>query len=301
MSLQAWFVSGVLTLVMGMLASNRVAVDVAMVGGVALMMLGDVVLGGILEVSQALQTFANPALLLIGSLFIVAAGLTETGAVQGFAQRMLGMPRSVARAQLRLMFPIAVMSGFMNNTPIVAMYLPIVQDWARRLRMSPSKLLLPLSYAAILGGKLTLIGTASNVILMELYRERYQDTGTDYALPVAAKFWGIAALGVPTTCIGVLLVVGLSRWLLPERQGPDQQELARRYQVRVRVEPDSAVAGRSVQDAGLRSLPGLFLTQIERSGEVRIAAPEIELRPGDLLAFAGVLQSVVDLRPCRHR
>ncbi len=301
MTPQTWFVSAVLTLVIVLLASNRVAVDVAMVGGLALILLGDSAIGGILTLDQALQAYANPALLLIGSLFIVAAGLTETGAIQDIAKRLLGHPPTAGRAQLRLMAPVALLSGFMNNTPIVAMYLPIVQDWARRLRMSPSKLLLPLSYAAILGGKLTLIGTASNVILAELYQAQVA-RGTWVAaesLDSASLFWGIAALGAPTTIGGVLLVLALSRWLLPDRASIEIKQQPRSYQVRVRVDTNSPVAGKTVHDAGLRNLPGLFLTQVERAGEIRLATPDTKLRSGDLLAFVGVLQSVVDLRKMR--
>ena len=100
---------------------------------------------------------------------MVAAGLTETGATQRVAQRLLGRPKSVTAAQFRLMGPVALLSAFLNNTPIVVMYLPIVNEWARKIRVSPSKLYMPLSFAAILGGKLTLIGSASNLVVMGLY------------------------------------------------------------------------------------------------------------------------------------
>ncbi len=301
MTPQTWFVTSILTLVIVLLASNRVAVDVAMVGGLALILLGNSVLGGILTLDQALQAYANPALLLIGSLFIVAAGLSETGAIQDVAKRLLGHPPTASRAQIRLMAPVAFLSGFMNNTPIVAMYLPIVLDWARRLRMSPSRLLLPLSFAAILGGKLTLIGTASNVILVGLFEGLVEEGGWAASQPLdsASLFWGIAVLGLPTALAGIAFIVGLSRWLLPERASIEVKQQPRSYQVRVRVDQNSPAAGRSVHDAGLRNLPGLFLTQVERAGEIRLATPETKLRAGDLLAFVGVLQSVVDLRKMR--
>lgn len=299
MTPQAWFVSIDLLIVVVALATNRVAVDVAMVGGLTLLLLGDAVFGGIVDISQAMSAFSNPALLLIGALFIVAAGLTETGAIEAIAQRLLGMPKSVARAQTRLMLPVALLSGFMNNTPVVAMYLPIVQDWAKRLRLSPSQLLIPLSYSAILGGKLTLIGTASNVVLLGMYMKGHSISGQLPQLSHSGQFWGIAWLGLPTTLAGVAFLLLSSKWLLPKRATPEQIDLVRQYHVRMVVQSDSPVIGKSVQEAGLRTLPGLFLSAIERGGESRLASPGVMLQAGDLLAFVGELRSVIDLRRIR--
>jgi di/tricarboxylate transporter len=296
---QAWFVGLDLLLVVVALATNRVAVDVAMVGGLTLLLLGDALMGGIVDVSQAMAAFSNPALVLIGALFIVAAGLTETGAIEAIAQKLLGMPKGIGRAQSRLMLPVALLSGFMNNTPIVAMYLPIVQDWAKRMRFSPSQLLIPLSYAAILGGKLTLIGTASNVVLLGLYEKGHAGGEPFAELSHFDQFWGIAWLGVPTTLAGVAFIIGSSKWLLPKRATPEELDLVRQYHVRMLVGDDSPVAGKTIQEAGLRTLPGLFLSAIERDGESRLAAPGMRLQVGDLLAFVGELRSVIDLRRIR--
>jgi di/tricarboxylate transporter len=207
-----------------------------------------------------------------------------------------------------MMTPVAVMSAFMNNTPIVAMYLPIVSDWAKKLRMSPSKLFMPLSFAAILGGKITLIGTASNIVVMGLYVRYLTDpdrsawlAGALEAPDPVRQFWGVAVLGVPTTVVGLVLIVALSRWLLPERRPAGAEVLeARKYQVEMEVQPDSPIVGRSIEEAGLRHLPGLYLTQIERGDDLLPAvAPEERIEAGDRLAFAGILESVVDLRKIR--
>jgi len=207
------------------------------------------------------------------------------------------------------MLPVALMSGFMNNTPIVAMYLPIVTDWARKLRISPSKLFMPLSFGAILGGKLTLIGTASNIVVMALYLN-YWTIDDNIAwlnqLGVSqfsenAQFWGIAVIGIPTTVLGVALIAFTSKWLLPERRPAATVQLdARRYQVQMLVKAESPVVGKSIEEAGLRHLPGLYLSHIERAGNVLPAvSPDQVLSAGDRLAFVGILESVVDLRKIR--
>lgn len=281
--------------VMVLLVSNRVAPETAMLGALVAQ-----VLVGAVELESALAGFGHPAVLMIGSLFVVAAGLTETGATTALAQRLLGTPSGETAAQLRLMGPVALLSAFMNNTPIVAMYLPIVSDWSRKIRISPSKLYIPLSYAAILGGRLTLIGSASNLVVMEMYRQYALGEGLP-AIGSTVQFWGPAALGVPALGAGIVFIVATSKWLLPERKPALDSTLdARRYTVLMEVRADSPIVGKTIEEAGLRALPGLYLAHIER-GEELIPAPGPRRRidGGDLLAFAGVLDSVVDLRKIR--
>ena len=200
------------------------------------------------------------------------------------------------------------MSAFMNNTPIVAMYLPIVGDWSRKLRLSASKLYMPLSYAATLGGKISLIGTSSNIVLMGLYVRAFSDP--EHAAWLAEvtefpsslkQFWGTAILGIPTTIAGLIVIVLLSRWLLPERRpGNPVVRDARKYEVEMVVQADAPIIGKSIEEAGLRQLPGLFLTRIEREGRtLHAVSPNERLQANDRLAFAGILESVVDLRKIR--
>jgi len=295
MTPEAWFSVGSVLVVMVLLVSNRVAPETAMLGALVAQ-----VLVGAVELESALAGFGHPAVLMIGSLFVVAAGLTETGATTALAQKLLGTPSGETAAQLRLMGPVALLSAFMNNTPIVAMYLPIVSDWSRKIRISPSKLYIPLSYAAILGGRLTLIGSASNLVVMEMYRQYALGEGLP-AIGSTVQFWGPAALGVPALGAGIVFIVATSKWLLPERKPALDSTLdARRYTVLMEVRADSPIVGKTIEEAGLRALPGLYLAHIER-GEELIPAPGPRRRidGGDLLAFAGVLDSVVDLRKIR--
>jgi len=302
MSADGWIAVVVLAATVGAMMTNRVSVELCMAGGLLAL-----TLAGVVGVEAALSGFSEPTIFIIGALFVVASGLRETGAVAAVANRALGRPRTATEAQLRLMFPVALLSGFMNNTPIVAMYLPIVSSWARSIRMSPSKLFMPLSFAAILGGKLTLIGSSSNIVVMELYSRYLRPTdggplNTEIqALSSMERFWGIGAIGLPTTIVGILFIVGVSKWLLPERKPVAGLAMeARKYTVDLRVQPDSPVANHSIEQAGLRQLPGLYLIEIERDEELIPApGPEFHVRVGDRLVFAGILESVVDLRKLR--
>ena len=172
MGLEAWFTILVLALVVAALVSNRMGIDVALLSGLILMMAA-----GVVDVADAVSGFASQAVLMIAGLYVIAAGMQETGAVEIIANRLLGRPKSTPEAQLRLMAPVALLSGFMNNTPIVAMCVPLVRDWARKLQISPSRLYMPLSFSAILGARLTMIGTASNLVVDGLYQEQLA-TGT---------------------------------------------------------------------------------------------------------------------------
>ena len=277
------------------LATNRVAVETAMLAG----LLAQILVGAVTP-QAALAGFSHPAALAIAALFVVAAGLRETGATFAVGPALLGRPRSVAAAQLRLMAPVALLSAFVNNTPVVAMYIPLVRDWSARIRVSLSKLLIPLSFASILGGQLTLIGSASNLIVMGLYLEYL--AAAELAPPGSAlQFWGPALLGLPAACLGIAYLVAVSPALLRERvQVPDRRQLAREYTVQMDVLAGSAIAGATIDQAGLRHLPGLYLFEIERAGAAIPAPPPgTRLQAGDRLGFTGILDSVIDLQKIR--
>ncbi|HEX5443124.1 MAG TPA: SLC13 family permease, partial [Pirellulales bacterium] len=311
----AHFTLAVLGLVFGLLIWSRIAPDIVLVAGVALL-----VLKGVLEPREALSGMANEAMITVGILYIVGAGVRQTGGVAWIAQRLFGRPKTAISAIARLMFPTAGLSAFMNNTPLVAMLIPAVNDWAKQHRIAPSKLMIPLSYAAILGGTCTLIGTSTNLVVdgqvkQEVSRrlaaakseglgdaqaaERFrQETG----LPITGlSMFDVTWVGLPSALIGCAFVVLSSRWLLPDRK-PAISNLddPRSYTIEMLVEPDSPLVGKTIEDAGLRHLPGVFLAEVDRDGFVLPAvAPEERLRGNDRLVFVGVVESVVDLQKIR--
>lgn len=300
---ETWYTLIVVVLLVGAMVSNRVGTDTAMLGALTLLMVA-----GIVEPAKAVAGFADPSVLMIAALFVVACGLSETGATAALAHKLLGRPKNGVSARFRLMIPVAAMSAFMNNTPIVAMYLPIVHDWARKLRLSPSRLYMPLSFAAIMGGACTLIGTSTNIAVNQLYLNAFDADGgrliETFGLerPSAAmQFWWIAIIGLPTTIVGIVFVSIGAKWLLPERVPPDSGEVERRrYTLEMMVEAGSPIVGKSIEQAGLRHLPGLFLTEIARDGNlIQAVGPEEILEAGDVLLFVGVVDSVADLLKIR--
>ena len=295
MSWQAWLTAAVIAGLLAALASGRAAMDAAVLTAVLVL-----ALAGVLEPMEAIRGFANPGVLTVAFLYVLSAGLSQTGALTMLTSRLLGRPRSALGAQARLVLPVTFASAFINNTPIVAMFLPVLAGWSRRAGLSPSRLYLPLSYAAILGGVCTLIGTSTNVVVAGLARQ-YVSTHPDSELSRIGMFT-ISAVGVPVALAGVAYMLLFGRKLLPERIPPEVpgSAAARVYTTAMRVDPASPVVGKTVEQAGLRRLPGLFLSRIERPSESLIAvSPAQVLRAGDLLVFVGNLDSVVDLQRLR--
>lgn len=277
----------VILAVLVLLAATRLAADILLMGAaLALMLLG------ILTPSEALAGFSNTGVITVAVLYVVAAGLSETGAVQWIAHNLLGRPRSVRGAYARMLLPVGGLSAFLNNTTVVAMMMPAIQEWAARLRLPASKLLIPLSYMAILGGTITVIGTSTNLVVDGLLQS---EKG------VALRMFDIAAVGVPLTVFGALFLTFFGDRLLPDRQGAlEQMQSAREYAVEFRVLPRGAVAGKTVAAAGLRNLSHGYLTRVERDELMVVeVSPDLVLDPEDVLTFVGAPECASELRQVR--
>ncbi len=287
MGWEAWFSVGVIVLNISLLIFTRIGADIVLVSGVTVLLLT-----GILTPSEAFSGLSNEGMITVGVLYIVVAGLRETGGVNWLGQRLFGRPKSLPRAQFRMMAPIAALSAVLNNTPLVAMMIPAVSDWAKRNSFAASKLMIPLSYAAILGGTCSLIGTSTNLVVNGLLIEQTN---------VRLRLFDIAWVGLPCTVVGIGFILLLSRWLLPNRSSSvGKRSDPREYTLEMLVEPAGPLVGKSIEEAGLRSLPQLYLAEIER-GERTIpaVAPEEVLQGGDRLVFVGIIESVVDLNRIR--
>ncbi len=287
MGWEAWVSVGVIILNILLLVLTRIGADIVLVSGVTVLLLL-----GILSPTDALSGLANEGMVTVGVLYVVVAGLRETGGVNWLGQQLFGRPKSLAGAQFRLMAPIAALSAVLNNTPLVAMMIPAVSDWAKRNRFSASRLMIPLSYAAILGGTMSLIGTSTNLVVNGLLLEQ---------TPVRFGLFDIAWVGLPSALVGIGFIVLVGRWLLPDRSSViDQQGDPREYTLEMLVETGGPLAGKSIEEAGLRSLPQLYLAEIGRGDRVIPAVgPQEVLQGGDRLVFVGVVESVVDLNKIR--
>ena len=274
------------------LISDRVGADMVMLTALTLCMAAQIV-----SVEEGIAGFANEGLLTVIVLFVVAAGISHTGALDWYMGKLLGMPKSSASAQLRLMIPISIVSAFLNNTPVVAVMIPIVQKWSRSIRISAQQLLVPLSFASILGGTCTLIGTSTNLVVVGLLNERYAD-------PPQIGLFDLGEYGVPVAMAGIAYVLIASPFLLPGGKGskkdgdvllPDGG--GESILLGARLTKWSPAAGRSVQRSGLRDTGGIYLVSVHRAatGNIhRAVGPEFVLNVGDTLFFTGLVESFGD-------
>jgi di/tricarboxylate transporter len=284
--------AGLTLLVIGgvvwVLATDRLAPALAVLGGAVLLMILGVITPG-----EAFSGFSNPAPITVAALYVVARAVEKTGALQPLVRGVLGNGGGGSWGLLKILAPTAGASAFLNNTPIVAMLAPQVADWAERRGRPASWYLMPISFAAILGGTVTVIGTSTNLVVSGLLQAGGH-------APIG--MFEISAVGVPLALSGLLLIGLLAPRVLPDRRGVRQQleEESRQFVVDMVVEDRGALDGRSVDDAGLRHLQGVFLAQVERAGAVIApAAPETLLRGGDRLSFVGRADLVVDLHAMR--
>ena len=288
MDWQGWFTLAVVVVALAAMVREFAAPDLILMA--ALMALG---VTGILSPLETFAGFANPVVPAIGALFIVSAALRETGALDLTLGRLLRRAQTPRSGTVRLVVPVMGLSAFLNSAPIVAMMTPGVIDWARRNQLSPSRFLIPLSYASILGSITTIIGTSTILTVAGLVTE---------AGMRPMGFFELLPVGLPICAVGFAYLVFVSPRLLPNRLDPAEElgERRREYVATMGVQPDCPLVGESVESAGLRRLPGLFLVEINRGGRILTpVSPDETINAGDQLVFAGVIATIVDLQRIR--
>ena len=285
MTIEGWTVVGVISICLALLITTSYSVDLILLAG-----LGFLLITGIVSPNEALAGFSNEGVLTVAALYIVAAGLRETGAIQYITQKIMGTTDTVRGAQARIMAPVMVMSAFMNNTPVVASFIPALEHWSKKTQIPVSKVLIPLSYAAILGGTCTLIGTSTNLILNGLLIEEESVRSLGLFEP--------ALIGIPCAIAGFIYIILFGDRLLPGRGEAFQTfQDTREYTIEMIVSEGSPLARQTIQKAGLRQLPGLFLVEIHREGAILPAVgPNQRLRENDRLIFTGIVDSIVDIQ-----
>ena len=293
MGWEGYFALGVVGVVFAGLVSNK-APDALLIGAVVLF-----ILTGIITPQEAFAGFSNTGMLTVAALFVVAAALRETGGLDTVGAWMLGRARSERSVLFRLAATVTTMSAFLNNTPIVAMFIPILTSWCKKNRVAPSRLLIPLSYLCILGGTCTLIGTSTNLVVNGLMTEAaaadpelYGDTLRGMGL------FEIGSVGLPCALAGMLYLMFVGHRLLPKRRDLLERlaDSPREYAANLRLEAGCRLVDKRIEEAGLRHLPGLFLTEITRNGEtIAPVPPDQLLNAGDILTFTGVVDTMVDL------
>ncbi|MCG8667847.1 MAG: SLC13 family permease [Pseudomonadales bacterium] len=283
MEWQGWF-SLILTLsCLLILVLTPASPHIVMLGALVILSIS-----GVLGPSEVLQGFSNPGLITIAAMFVVAAGLNSSGGIEILVRKALGQPKHLRSAMLRIFAPVILLSGFLNNTPVVATMIPAIRSWARRINIAPSKLMIPLSYGAILGGTLTLIGSSTNLII----NGEYQALTGGPGFPL----FFVTVIGLPVTIVAVIFM-----WLWFPKALPDRQKKSlfgdlREFTLEVSVTKGGPLVGKSIEQAGLRHLPRIYLVEIERDGAIVTAVPSEEiLKGGDRLVFTGDTQAISDL------
>jgi di/tricarboxylate transporter len=242
---------------------------------------------GVLDAKEAFSGFSSTSVITVGVLFVVVAGLTYTGVLQCIVKYLLGSPNSYSKAVTRLMLPVAVLSSFLSNTTVVSLFVNIVKMWAKKLGISPSKLLIPLSYASGMGGVCTLIGTPPNLIISGLYEEK---TGE------AMNILTTTIPGLFCLAIGVLSIIAMRR-LLPDRKVPESAfESTGEYTVEFLVPSDNPYIGKKLGQAGLFHVKGGSLIEMHHFDNVPMAITENEpIMGGDHLVYAGRIDELIDM------
>ena len=267
-NLYAWITITTVLTMFSILLFTKLRADLVFLGAI-----GVLFVTGVLDAKEAFSGFSSSSVVVIGVLFVVVAGLTHTGVLQWIVKHLLGQPTSYAKAVVRLMLPVAALSSFLSNTTVVSLFVGIVKMWSKKLGISPSKLLIPLSYASGMGGVCTLIGTPPNLIISGLYAENSGEA------------------------MNVLSIIAMRR-LLPDRKAPESAfESTTDYTVEMLVPSDNRFIGQTIAEAGLSEVKGGNLIELIHFDTVISPVPADEpLMGGDRLVYAGQVDEILDLR-----
>ena len=281
-NLHAWITIATVLTMFTILLFTKLRADLVFMGAVGILFVT-----GVLDAKEAFSGFSSGSVVVIGVLFVVVAGLTYTGVLQWIVKHLLGQPKSYRKAVVRLMLPVAGLSSFLSNTTVVALFVGIVKMWSKKLGISPSKLLIPLSYASGMGGVCTQIGTPPNLIISGLYADH---TGTTMNV-LATTIPGLFCLFV-----GVLSIIAMRR-LLPDRKAPESSdEDTAEYTVELIVPSDNKYIGETLGYAGLLDVKGGRLIRMHHFDNVKVPIEENEfIMGGDHMVFAGQIKDIMEL------
>jgi hypothetical protein len=289
MPLQAWLTLTLLVSMLALLAWDRVPIWTVFLGALTVAMTLQLA-----PTTDLLRGFSNSGVLTVAALFPVASGMYATGAISLLTQRILGSPRSEHAASRRILPAVAIGSAFINNTPMVAMFIPVVRDLRRQAGLVAPSLLMGITFASILGGNTTLIGGATNLIVAGMTADAIRAGELPGMQPIG--MFELSLIGVPAAVAGLAYLIWVAPHLLrrvaPEASGPVPRP---KYLCAFDVIPGSTLVARTVAEAHLATLPERRLVSVRRDGVELGPAPELTLRGSDRLTFAASAEAVSDL------
>lgn len=250
--------------------------------------LAALVVAGIVSAEDALAGFSNDSLITIASLFVIAKAIESNVELSTVTQKLFGNSKNISASLARITIPVAAASAFVNNTPVVATFINPIIAWSKKNHVSASKFLIPLSYAAILGGTLTLIGTSTNLVVSGLL--------TDFGFE-PFSFFELTTISLPLVVICLVIIIWLGPKLIPERSFADFDTEEIEKEFIFDTVPKKSLIGKSVSQANLRNLKSVFLAEIirENGDVVSPVKPTTNIRPGDVLRFSGNASALAQL------
>ena len=292
MTLDAWLMVAILGGTFGLLIFTRLPPAAVFLGALTLTITFELA-----PLEASLKGFSNSGVLTIGALFMVAAGMYSTGAITMICEKLIGRPKSLLAAQSRILPPVSIGSAFLNNTPLVAMMIPVIRDLAKSSKIPATRLYIPLSYASILGGTCTLIGTATNLVIAGMVLDTLSRGGSGLPEIRAIGMFDLSWVGVPITIAGILFMMLTSRWLLPDSREPAFDLTYRRlFGAEFMVLPGTKLAGKSLAATGFLDAEDSRLAAITREGgETVEIQPGTRLETGDVLLFECVSDALPGL------
>ena len=284
LSIYAWITMLVIISIFVVMARSRIPAEIAFLGALTVLLVT-----GVVTEEEGMAGFGSEPVVVHAAFFVIIAGLMQTGVLYWLTKNVLGDPKNYNNALLRLMVPTSILAALLNSVNVVALFIDAVKIWSRKLNISPSKLLLPLSYAATLGGMCTLLGNSSNLVVAGLYLNK---TGQ------AINIFEPLIPGIILTIVGVVMVMLLQRYIPPRRTAEQSFETTSDYTVELLVPTDNPAVGETVSDAGLYNVKGGSLVEIVRfDREIIMPVPKDEwVLGGDRLIYAGQINEILELK-----
>ena len=284
LSIKAWITIVTVLSIFVVMARTRIPAEIAFLAALTVLLVT-----GVVTEEEGMAGFGSEPVVVHAAFFVIIAGLMQSGVLYWLTKNVLGDPKNYHRAIVKLMIPTSVLAALLNSVNVVALFIDAVKIWSRKLNTAPSKLLLPLSYAATLGGMCTLLGNSSNLIIAGLYMHQSGE---------AMNIFEPLLPGLVLTVVGVLLVIIFQRFI-PSRESAEQSfETTSDYTVELLVPTDNPAVGCAVEEAGLMKVKGGSLVEIVRfDKEIIMPVKKDEwVLGGDRLIYAGQINEILELK-----